>query len=276
MDTVGELLGRERRSDRPALVIGDRERSYHELITNAYRAGNVLRYHGVGEGRTVAVAPVPDLPPVLTFLGAAMLGAATRFAPVAGIDAGDRLVLVQAAEQAEYDPAPGTKLAVFDGVDGRRPSADRTQSDDGDENRRFSSANQTQSDDDADAAETIDWAESVWSENPAFPPTDLDPGTPLLVDDGGVVSHGDALAAATIIADRHGIDGGSRVVLRSSLADPGAVVAGLVAPVLVGGVAVLADPDAGVELQGDIAVTAGDAPEGAVLDPGDVPLSRAN
>ena len=89
MDAVGDLLARDRRSDRPALVIGDRERSYHELITNAYKAGNVLRFHGVGEGRGVAPAPVPDLPPVLAFLGAAQLGAATRFDPEAGSDAGD-------------------------------------------------------------------------------------------------------------------------------------------------------------------------------------------
>ncbi|MFC6737232.1 acetyl-CoA synthetase, partial [Halolamina salina] len=73
MDVVGDLLGRDRRSDRPALVVDGRERSYHELITNAYKAGNVLRYHGVGEGRTVAVAPVLDLPPLLAFLGAAQL-----------------------------------------------------------------------------------------------------------------------------------------------------------------------------------------------------------
>lgn len=235
MDTVGDLLTRDRRSDRPALVIGDRERSYHELITNAYKAGNVLRYHGVGEGRALAAAPVPALAPVLAFLGAAQLGAATRFDPAAGVDAGDRLLLVPAAEQAAYDPPPGATLAVFGG-------------------------------DPADA-ETMNWEESVWSENPAFPPTDHDPETPLLLGDD-TVSHGAALAAAAEVAELHGLGPDSRVVLRSSLADPGAVVAGLLAPLTVGGAAVLADPAAPATApRGDLAVSAAAAPEPDRIDP---------
>jgi len=243
MDAVGDLLARDRRSDRPALVVGDdRERSYHELITNAYKAGNVLRFHGVAADRTVAVAPVPALAPVLAFLGAAQLGAATRFDPAAGVEAGDRLLLVPGAEQAAYDPGPGTKLAVFGG--------------------------------DADAADTIDWEESVWSENPAFPPTTVDFETPLLVDGDRSVSHGDALAAAAEVADVRGLDGDSRVVLRSSLATPGAVVAGLLAPLLVGGCAVLSDPAATAGApRGDLAVTSEEAPEPGRIDPEDVPLS---
>jgi len=257
MDVVGDLLARDRRSDRPALAIGDRERSYHELITNAYKAGNVLRFYGVGEGRTVAVAPVPDLPPLLAFLGAAQLGAATRFDPAAGVDAGDRLLLVPAAEQAAYDPAPGTKLAVFGG-DGRSPSANRTRSDD-----------------EVADAETIDWAESVWSENPAFPPTEIDTGAPLLVDGDRTVSHGDALAAAAEVVELRGLDADSRVVLRESLAEPAAVVAGVLAPLLVGGCIVLAEPAAATEAVGDLAVTAGDAPEPATVDPDEIALSRS-
>jgi len=243
MDAVGDLLARDRRSDRPALVVGERERSYRELITNAYKAGNVLRFHGVTEGRTVAVAPVPDLPPVLAFLGAAQLGAATRFSPAAGADAGDRLLLVPAAEQAAYDPGPSTKLAVFGEA--------------------------------ADAADTIDWEESVWSENPAFPPTSVDPGTPLLVGEEWEVSHADALAAAAEVADLRGLDADSRVVVRSSLAVPGAVVAGLLAPLLVGGCAVLVDPAApATDARGDLAVTSGSAPEPARIEPEAVPLGR--
>ncbi|WP_053948220.1 hypothetical protein [Halolamina sediminis] len=243
MDVVGDLLARDRRSDRPALSIGDRERSYHELITNAYKAGNVLRFHGVGEDRTVAVAPVPDLPPLLSFLGAAQLGAATRFDPAAGSDAGDRLLLVPAAEQAAYAPGPGTKIAVFGG--------------------------------EATDAETIDWEESVWSENPAFPPTEIDPGTPLLADGDRTVSHGDALAAASEIAELRGLDADSRVVLRESLADPAAVVVGVLAPLLVGGCIVLADPAAtATAAVGDLAVVSGDAPEPATVDPDELTLSR--
>lgn len=245
METLPDLVTRSRRSDQPALVVGDdRERSYHELITNAYKAGNVLRYHGVGDRHTVAVAPVPAFPSVLAFLGAGQLGAATRFDPAAGADAGDRFLLVPAGEQAAYDPAPGSTLAVFGG--------------------------------DPDTAETVSWEESVWSENPAFPPTELDPETTLLVDGEREVSHGAALAAAAEVADLCGLDADSRVVLRESLADPGAVVAGLLAPLVVGGTAVLASPDAGAPdapERGDVAVTSGEAPERDRLDPADVPLS---
>lgn len=244
MDVVGGLLARDRRSDRPALVVGDRERSYHELITNAYKAGNVLRFHGVGDPHTVAVAPVPAYPPVLAFLGAAQLGAVTRFDPTMGAGAGDRFILVPASEQAAYDPAPGSTLAVFGG--------------------------------EPDEAETVGWEESVWSENPAFPPTAVEPETTLLVADGREVSHGAALAAAAEVAERYSLNADSRVVLRESLADPAAVVAGLLVPLVVGGAAVLAstgdvEPDA--VARGDLAVTNGVAPEEETLNPDDVPLS---
>jgi hypothetical protein len=245
METLPDIVARGRRSDHPALVVGeDRERSYHELLTNAYKAGNVLRYHGVGDRHTVAVAPVPAYAPVLAFFGAAQLGAATRFDPVAGVDAGDRLVLVPGNEQTTYDPAPGSTLAVFGG--------------------------------DPDDAETVNWEESVWSENPAFPPTDLDPETTLLVDGDREVSHGRALAAAAEVAERYGLDVDSRVVLRESLDTPEAVVVGLLTPLTVGGTAVLASPeavDSGGPERGGLAVTTGEAPEPTSLVPADVPLS---
>lgn len=244
MDAVGDLLARDRRSDHTALVVGDRERSYHELLTNAYKAGNVLRFHGVGDPHTVAVAPVPAYPPVLAFLGAAQLGAATRFDPAGGAETGDRFVLVPAGEQAAYDPAPGSTLAVFGG----EPAE----------------------------AETVGWEESVWSENPAFPPTTVEPETTLLVAGEREVSHGGALAVAAKVAERYRLDADSRVVLRESLADPGAVVAGLLAPLVVGGAAVLAspgEPEPDAPERGDVAVTSGEAPEGARIGPADVPLS---
>lgn len=245
METLVDLVARERRSDSPALVVGDdRERSYHELITNAYKAGNVLRYHGVGDRHTVAVAPVAAFHPVLAFLGAVQLGAATRFDPVVGADMGDRLLLVPAGEQAAYDSRPGSTLAVFGG--------------------------------DPEDPETGSWEESVWSENPAFPPTAVEPDTTVLVDDEREVSHGAALAAAAEVADSYRLDADSRVVLRESLADPGAVVAGLLTPLVVGGTAVLPsseDAASDVKERGDLAVTSGDAPECDRLDPADVRLS---
>lgn len=247
MNVVGDLLARDRRSDSPALVIGDgRQRSYHEILTNAYKAGNVLRYLGVGSGHTVAVAPVPSLPPVLALFGAAQLGAATRFDPELGIENGDRVVLVPASEEAEYEPAPGTNLVVFDG----EPTA----------------------------PETTSWEESVWSENPAFPPTDVDPGSTLLESPGGAVTHAEALAGATEVAERYGLAADSRVVVRAPLSHPGTIVAGLLAPLVVGGSVVLIGAEAppGDTPRGDLAVRSfdevGAVPEPETIDPADVPL----
>lgn len=246
MDVFGELLARDRRSDAPALTTADgRTRSYHELLTNAYKAGNALRHVGVREGAELGIAPVPALQPIVAFLGAGLLGAVTRFEPAGSVDAGAQALLVPAASEAEYDPGPATKVAVFGGEPER--------------------------------AETTNWEETMWSENPSFPPTTFGPETPLLATGGDEWSQGAVLAAAAEVADVHGFGGGTSVVLRTSLATPGAVVAGLIAPLYAGGTAVLTEPtapgeggEAATEAVGTVAV--GDGPEPTTIDPTDVPL----
>lgn len=256
MDVFGDLLARDRRSEAPALRTADgRTRSYHELLTNAYKAGNALRHVGVREGVELGIAPVPALQPVLAFLGAGLLGAVTRFDPAESVDAGARGLLVPAASEAEYDPGPATKVAVFGGEPER--------------------------------ADTTDWEETMWSENPSFPPTTFGPETPVLAAGDEVWSHGEVLGAAAEVADVYGFAGGTEVVVRTSLATPGAVVAGLIAPLYSGGTAVLTDsvdseaavdsetaPDsetaAETEPLGTVAV--GTGPEPATIDPEDVPL----
>ncbi|MGZ0745785.1 hypothetical protein [Haloparvum sp. AD34] len=256
MDVFGDLLARDRRSEAPALRTGDgRTRSYHELLTNAYKAGNALRHVGVREGVELGIAPVPALQPVLAFLGAGLLGAVTRFDPAESVESGARGVLVPAASEAEYDPGPGTKVAVFGGEPER--------------------------------ADTTNWEETMWSENPSFPPTTFGPETPVLAAGDEEWSHGEVLSAAAEIADVYGFAGGTEVVIRTSLATPGAVVAGVIAPLYSGGTAVLtdavgsesaiqseaaADSEAAAETEplGTVAVGAG--PEPATIDPDDVPL----
>ena len=81
MDVLGDLVARERRSGRPAVhVVGtDRSISYRDFCTTAYKAGNVLRYLGVREESTIAVAGTVGSHPLWAFYGAAQLGAVTRF-----------------------------------------------------------------------------------------------------------------------------------------------------------------------------------------------------
>ena len=224
MDVVGDLLARERRSRDPALVTrGDSERSYRDVITNAYKAANVLRHLGAREGATVAVTPDPEFHTTLAFLGAARLGARVRFDPDAGLRAGDRVVLMAVDREGDAEPSPGTNLAVYGGKPYR--------------------------------PETTHWEAQLWSENPGTPPSGVEPDDPVLVRDEATVSHADALATARDVVETFDLDGSSRVVVRTTFADPGAVVAGVIAPLLCGGATVLAGPDSGeCEARGDLAI----------------------
>jgi len=216
MDVVGDILARDRRSRDVALVTPDgRERTYRDLITNGYKSANVLRYLGAREGSTVAVEPAPGLHTTLAFLGAAALGAPVRFDPETGIARGDRVVLVDVADESTAEPAPGTSLAAFGGPP-ERP-------------------------------ETTHWEQELWSENPGMPPSGVGPDDLVLreadrdrPDRSGGVTHRALLDAAASVADEHGIEPGARVVLRGDLSDPRALAAGLVAPLAAGATSVLA------------------------------------
>lgn len=207
MDTLADLVARERRNDRPALRAGGRELSYRRFCTTAWKAGNFLRHLGVGPGHVVAVEPAPSFQPVATFLGAALLGARTRFS-VAGPA---RAVVAPAAMEAELSPPPGTRLAVF----GDEPAA----------------------------AGTAHWEGEVWSENPAFPPSRAGRDKPALcaADGDATYSHGALVDAAGDVADELSLDGDATVTLRGTLADERALVGGLLVPLVAGGTAVLAD-----------------------------------
>lgn len=221
MTVVGDLLERDRRTREPALVTpGGSERTYHDLITNAYKAANVLRYLGAREGSTVAIDPNPGFHTTVAFLGAARLGAAVRFDPQAGIAAGDRVVVAPIADEAALDPDPGTNLTVFGGPPNR--------------------------------PETTHWEEELWSENPATPPSDVDPDDIVIRNGDDDVSHRTLLTLATRFADDYGMEGGTRVVLRASFAESHAVAAGVVAPLSRGATVVL-DRSSGYE-NGDVGI----------------------
>ncbi len=235
MDVVGDLLARDRRSRDLAIVTPDgRERTYHDLITNAYKAANVLRYLGAREGATVAVHPDPGFHPTLAFLGAAGLGASVRFDPAAGLDAGDRVMLVPTAEESTADPAPGTNLAVFGGPPAR--------------------------------PETTHWEQELWSENPGMVPSTVEPADPVVSGPGSPISHQRLLALADAATRTAAIDADTRVVVRAPITDHRALAAGVVAPLVTGGTVVLdralgaeSDPIADDPARGDVAIVADEA-----------------
>ncbi|WP_338738047.1 AMP-binding protein [Haloplanus salilacus] len=203
MTTLADLVGRDRRSDRPALRIVDRDRThtYHDFCTTAWKAAHALRHLGVHEGSRVALSPDPAPQVLSTLFGAASLGAQLTF----DVAAESRVVVVPVDRESEVDD--GRSVVVYGGA----PAA----------------------------ATTTHWEEVVWSENPAMWPTTPSPSDPVLDADGRSFTHGDLYAGAgTVVADA-GLDDEMSVALRASLADPQAVVAGVIAPLLAGGTVVV-------------------------------------
>jgi len=255
MDVVGDLLDRDLRSRDAALVTVDgRERTYHDLITNAYKAANVLRYLGARGGSTVAVEPTPGLHTTLAFLGAAGLGAPVRFDPATGIERGDRVVLVRASNESTTEPAPGTSLAAFGGPPTR--------------------------------PETTHWEQELWSENPGMPPSDVAPADPAICGPARAFSHRELCSLAATAVDEARMDDETRVVLRRPFSDASAVAVGLVAPLSVGGTTVLAplsdDGNAGGESDeprdgSDESHDGSDEPRNGLDEPrGDVAVASAD
>jgi hypothetical protein len=209
-ETLGDAVARDRRTSGSALRArsSGRTYSYRDFVTTSYKAGNVLRHLGVRPGDEVSVASeyVPEA--VLSFYGAAQLGAVTRFGTEVGREP-SRVAVAPAARESEFDLPPGHHLAVY----GDRPT---------------------------DPSVTH-WETEVWSENPAIHPVAVEGSDPLFAADGRTYTHGEALAAAADVIADAGIDPGTAVVLRGQLTDPAVVVAGLVAPILAGATIVLPD-----------------------------------
>lgn len=221
---LGELLARERRDSRPALTVFelDRTMNYHEYLTTAYKAGNVLRYLGVSRGSTVAVAPKTAPEPILAFLGAAQLGAKTTFDPSANA----RVTLVPVADEDSYSPSPGSNLAVYGGP----PRSPRT----------------------------THWEAEVWSENPTFPATTVDPDSPVLVANETAYTHRDLLETASTVVEELDLTADSRLAIRTPLSNPVTIAGGVFGSLLAGGTAVfVADPTQSVAA--DCALVAADS-----------------
>ena len=234
MAVLGDLLAREKRRSQPAVEFPavDRAMSYHDFITTAYKSGNVLRYLGLGRGARLAVEPAVRPEPLLAFFGAAQLGASTTFDPAREA----RVRLVAADSEADYTDTAG-RLAVFGGS--------------------------------PDSAATTHWEKAAWSENPAFPPTEVDPDSTVLVDGDDQYSHRQLLGMAEQIVDELDLTEGSRLAVRTPLAQA-ETAAGLAAALLAGSTAVFVE-DATYAVDADAALVADSeqsTPEPARLDAG--------
>ncbi|WP_254537504.1 hypothetical protein [Halomarina litorea] len=232
---LGDLVARERRGGTPALSVpgSGREYDYRRFCTTTWKVAHFLAHLGVRAGRPVAVAADPAPEPVLTCYGAALLGAPVEF--FEGDPPDDaRAVVVPTGAAEGLATVPGRKRVGY----GDAP-------------------------DDPDVAH---FERDVWSENPTEPPDRVTPDRTLLRSASGTHDHRTVLAAASRVAEGWSLGPGDRVVVRAPLTRPGTVAAGLVAPVLSGGVVVFPDDDT----VGEFAVGDGESPEPTTLAPGAV------
>lgn len=234
MNTLGDLVARERRSSATALRVPalDRDYSYRDFCTTAWKAGNFLGFLGVRGGGRVAIEPDRLPEPLLTVFGTALHGATVTF------DTSDpdvRALVVPHDREGDFADVPGTKRVVYGG-----PPSDPGVS---------------------------HWEKEVWSENPTFPPTPVDSEAIVLTVDDEEYSHRALLDAAAAVVEETALTEDDAVVVRGSLTGPGVLVAGVLAPLSVGATVVFPDADE-TEAQGTLAVTdEDDAPESRVVTP---------
>ncbi|MFD1513532.1 hypothetical protein [Halomarina rubra] len=234
MDVLGDLVARSRRSADDALLVPalGRTYDYRRFCTNAWKVGNFLRHLGVRGGRDVALVGRGRPEPVLSLYGAALLGATVSFDPPATVPTETRALVTPTDRLGDYAVDAVTKRVAY-----------------------------------GDAPEDPDVAyfeRDVWSENPTEPPDRVEPdGAALRGADGRTYTHREVLDAAARVAEEWHLGPEDSVAVRAPLSEPGTVVAGLVAPLLVGGSILL--PDEGAV--GEFAVADGDAPESDVVAP---------
>lgn len=231
---LGDCVARERRSDRPALRDAASGRAYdwRRCCTTSWKVGNYLRNEGVREGAVVGVAAelVPE--PVLTLLGASMLGATVQFDPPrTGVQGALKALVVPTPRIDAYDYPAGTRYVAY----GEEPT---------------------------NPAHSY-FEREVWSENPTAPPDVVRPETGLLAVGGRTLTHGEVLDAARTVVEEWDLGPDDTVAVRGALTHPGVVAAGVAAPLLAGGEILL--PDDGTS--GDYAVLGpgGSGPEARTL-----------
>ncbi len=232
MDTIGELVARDRRTREPALCAqtGVTLRyDYYQLCTTAHKTGNFFSHRGVRVGSLVGISSEESGAPILSLLGAALLGARVRFDPPHETDA--NLLVAPGEGIKKYDLPPGAGRLAYSG-------------------------------DPDSGSGTESFGESVWSENPFCPtPPEVGPETPLLETETESYTHGELLAATERVVNRWEMEKGTEVAIRAPFARPEAVVAGVFAPLAAGGVIVFPDSDT----VADIAVGSGPSPTAIAL-----------
>lgn len=224
---LGALFTRDRRTDTPALAVPGigRQYDYRRFCTIAWKVGNLFHHFGVRPGVSVAVAGEKRPEPLFALCGATLVGGVVRFD---SIPSDARVLVAPTVDLGTYDVPPGCQRIGY----GEQP---------GDPNDAF-------------------FEGDVWSENPTRPPTEVEADTPVLADDT-VCTHERLLRGGRSVVDRWELTTESTVAVRGPLQNPKTIVAGVIAPLLVGGTILFPDENS----IGEYAITTETAPEPRTL-----------
>ena len=247
METLADLVAAGRDREGPVLDAPERNApyTYGEFSTNCWKAGNLLRHYGVRGGARLGLVVGPKHPdeddqvgwlgtaadPLLALLGGACLGATVVLSPPEPVDA--RAFVCPDAWLDRYDVSPGCSRVAYGGP--------------------------------PEETGVAHFERELWSENPIEPPDPVAAEDVVLDIDGETTTQGELLAAGESVADEYDLASGDRIALDAPLATPGAIAAGVVAPLSVGGTIV-----PGAAAEGCVYTLTEGGGSGSTVDPRDL------
>ncbi|MEF8812204.1 MAG: hypothetical protein V5A55_00045 [Halovenus sp.] len=250
MNTLGDVVAAGRDREGKAIDAAGRTApyAYGDFSTNVWKTGNLLRHYGIRPDARLAVVVgpkeggetervgYPDSPePLQAVLGGATLAATVDITPAQPVDT--RTFVLPAGLLGRYETAPGCSVIAYGGP--------------------------------PEAANVAHFGTETWSENPIEPPDPVEPSDIFLQVDGEQFSHETVLDVATAVVEEYGLGADDRVGLAAPVTEPGALVAGVVAPLVAGATIYLPRVD---ETAGEVDATlvVGTKPEKGGLAASDV------
>lgn len=227
MNTLGDVVAAGRDREGTAVDAAGRTApyTYGDFSTNVWKTGNLLRHYGIRPGARLAVVVgpkegtdterlgYPDSPePLQAILGGATLAATVDLTPARPVDT--RAFVLPAGLREGYETEPGCSVIAYGGP--------------------------------PEAADVAHFGTETWSENPIEPPDPVEPDDAVLQVEGERFTHERVLDVATAVVEEYDLGAGSRVALAAPVTEPGAFVAGVVAPLVSGATIHLPGPEEAV------------------------------
>lgn len=213
MTTLRDLLANIDRPDTVAVrtATGGTPHSYGEFRKTAWKAGNLLRHYGVRPGTNLAVVPGSREHPATSgqiasptvlqaILGGCAVGATVDLTPTEPVSG--RALVLPTPWLERYETEPGCSVLGY----GEPP----------------------------DTPGVAHFEAETWSENPVEPPGVASGGDPALRADGDIYTNATLIEVAETLCREYGMEEAGQVHLAAPVTDPGAFVAGALAPLRAG------------------------------------------